>query len=231
MHNKKWLTAMAVGLGVLAGSAQATQMKMNIVGKLTHTGNSDSGQQSFWGYATSNQLPGDLDIQITIQFNSDILATKPAGTTSYQGTGPDFSAELFLNNAKQNITSNTSWRLTEGRDLKSIGLDFLEANIKGNDGRTAASNNLYGTLTFAEDSLPILNKMRLGQAQVATIDSSKSQLNFSYSTGNPSHWTTQTTLKIVPTSATIAPVPEPETWAMMVAGLGLVGFATRRRSC
>jgi hypothetical protein len=28
----------------------------------------------------------------------------------------------------------------------------------------------------------------------------------------------------------IAPVPEPETWAMMAAGLGLVGFAARRRS-
>jgi hypothetical protein len=29
---------------------------------------------------------------------------------------------------------------------------------------------------------------------------------------------------------TAAPVPEPETWALMLAGLGLVGFATRRRA-
>ena len=27
-----------------------------------------------------------------------------------------------------------------------------------------------------------------------------------------------------------APVPEPETWAMMLTGLGLLGFAARRRS-
>lgn len=32
------------------------------------------------------------------------------------------------------------------------------------------------------------------------------------------------------TSDTLAPVPEPETFAMLLAGLGLVGFATRRKS-
>lgn len=31
------------------------------------------------------------------------------------------------------------------------------------------------------------------------------------------------------TSVTVTPVPEPETYAMMLAGLGLVGFAARRR--
>jgi len=32
------------------------------------------------------------------------------------------------------------------------------------------------------------------------------------------------------TSVTVTPVPEPETYAMMLAGLGLVGFAARRRA-
>jgi len=31
-------------------------------------------------------------------------------------------------------------------------------------------------------------------------------------------------------SFSMAPVPEPETWAMLLAGLGLVGFAARRRA-
>ncbi len=34
----------------------------------------------------------------------------------------------------------------------------------------------------------------------------------------------------VATAATFAPVPEPETYAMMLAGLGLMGFVARRRS-
>jgi len=30
-------------------------------------------------------------------------------------------------------------------------------------------------------------------------------------------------------SVTVTPVPEPETYAMLLAGLGLVGFAARRK--
>ncbi|MCZ2440541.1 MAG: FxDxF family PEP-CTERM protein, partial [Burkholderiales bacterium] len=30
-------------------------------------------------------------------------------------------------------------------------------------------------------------------------------------------------------SLSVAAVPEPETWALMLAGLGLLGFAARRR--
>jgi hypothetical protein len=33
-----------------------------------------------------------------------------------------------------------------------------------------------------------------------------------------------------PITQTIAAVPEADTWAMLLAGLGLVGFATRRRT-
>jgi hypothetical protein len=37
------------------------------------------------------------------------------------------------------------------------------------------------------------------------------------------------TMSGYPLSQTIAAVPEPETWGMLLAGLGLVGYATRRR--
>jgi hypothetical protein len=37
-------------------------------------------------------------------------------------------------------------------------------------------------------------------------------------------------LSFTPTSFAIAPVPEPETWAMMLLGLGVVGYAARRRA-
>ena len=224
MQSKKWLAAMAVGLGVLAGAAQAVPMKMTIDGHLTTNGNFDKGQESFWGYATSSQaqMTGDLPIQITIRFNSDSLAS------SYQGTGPAFSADITLNGTQRSITSNSSWLLSAGRN-KDITLKIEEADVKGNDGKTHG-NYLSGTLSFADDSLSTLNNMRLGHA-TAKLDLLKTNsLYFNYVTGNPSNWQTNTELKIVPTSASIAPVPEPETWAMMVAGLGLVGFAARRRS-
>ena len=36
-------------------------------------------------------------------------------------------------------------------------------------------------------------------------------------------------LRVEFSTSTIAAVPEPETYAMLIAGLGLVGFAARRR--
>lgn len=224
MQNKKWLTAMAIGLGVLAGAAQAVPMKMTIDGHLAHTGSFDLGQESFWN---SGQFLSNLPIQITIRFNSDSLASSPAGTTAYHGSGPAFSADIVLNGIQHSITSNSSWNLSKGGE-KSINLNIGEAIVK-DAGGTIRGNSLSGTLSFSDESLPILNNMRLGHTPTTTLQGTNG-LTFSYVTGDPANWNTRTNLNIVPTSANIAPVPEPETWAMMAAGLGLVGFAARRRS-
>lgn len=49
MQNKKWLAAVAVGLGVLAGAAQATQMIMTIEGNISDKVSSfDAGQLNAW---------------------------------------------------------------------------------------------------------------------------------------------------------------------------------------
>ena len=204
MQNKKWLAAVAVGLGVLAGTAQAVQMKMTIDGHLATNGNFDNGQESFWGYATSSQLKmtGDLPIQITIRFDSDSLAT------SYQGTGPAFSADITLNGTQRSITSNSSWNLSKGGE-KSINLIIGEAIVK-DAGGTIRGNSLSGTLSFSDESLPILNDIRLGHTPTVKLQGSNG-LYFSYVTGSPANWQTNTYLNIVPTSASIAPVPEPET--------------------
>ncbi len=47
--------------------------------------------------------------------------------------------------------------------------------------------------------------------------------NFAQNGGNPAG------LRVEFSTSTIAAVPEPETYAMLIAGLGLVGFAARRR--
>jgi hypothetical protein len=44
------------------------------------------------------------------------------------------------------------------------------------------------------------------------------------------HMDSNLSLTYQPTSFSIAPVPEPETWAMMLLGLGVVGYAARRRA-
>ena len=53
MQNKKWLAAVAVGLGVLAGAAQAAaNMRVTINGSLTN--GSDQGTESVWQLPTQN---------------------------------------------------------------------------------------------------------------------------------------------------------------------------------
>lgn len=57
---------------------------------------------------------------------------------------------------------------------------------------------------------------------------SKAAGNYAFDLFFAERHTTQSNLSIS-TSLNLAPIPEPETYAMLMAGLGLIGFITRRR--
>ena len=69
------------------------------------------------------------------------------------------------------------------------------------------------------DALPTANQIQIPLTPGRIIDG---QLTGSYFVGPP------VGLTVAPMTGVLA-VPEPETYAMMVAGLGLLGFMLRRR--
>ena len=85
------------------------------------------------------------------------------------------------------------------------GLSFYAKMLVGVDVDAAtAIDSAWFNLGLSQDSSVI----------IASVDTSSKEL-----------------LESVPIPALAAPVPEAETYAMMLAGLGLVGFAARRRKC
>lgn len=82
--------------------------------------------------------------------------------------------------------------------------------------------------TFSEGSFSRL----LGTGSATPDFSGNTLTRFGFAGGNEGSGTlTQYYDNFSLTSAAIAPVPEPETYALMLAGLGLLGFAAKRRNC
>ena len=93
-------------------------------------------------------------------------------------------------------------------------------NPNGEWGGNANANSLNGYLLEAGNYIVVFG----GNAQAASYAAARSATDTS-----PFDVVTDigATLSF---SAAVAPVPEPETWAMLLAGLGLVGAAARRRA-
>ena len=144
-----------------------------------------------------------------------------AATPSFATTGSFFdpgSSTFFFGSL--NINSNTSFddvfTLVAGAGLPT-GVYTFEGDISGSkltfdsvtlDGTPfdLTTNHRAGTIDLT-DALPVIIEV-IGKAG-------------SFTTGKANY---QGSLAL-----TAAPVPEPETYALMLAGLGAVGFAARRR--
>ena len=133
-----------------------------------------------------------------------------AATPSFATTGSFFdpgSSTFFFGSL--NINSNTSFddvfTLVAGAGLP-VGVYTFEGDISGSK-LAFDSVTLNGTPFDLTDALPVIIEV-IGKAG-------------SFTTGKANY---QGSLAL-----TAAPVPEPETYALMLAGLGAVGFAARRR--
>ena len=163
---------------------------------------SGSGQMSGWSQST-----GGVINPTTANFSNPV---------------PDGNNTAWLNSASATqtlsavLTSNMAYTL-----MVDVG-DRKDGNFPGYSVSLWAGNNLLasesslvpndGFLTSTVNYTALAGNPFLGQALMIELHSNGIQVNFDN------------------VRLDVSPVPEPDTYALMLAGLGLVGFAARRRA-
>lgn len=110
----------------------------------------------------------------------------------------------------------STWRLT---DLRFNG-DLLESSIGSGGTTTYQADTLSGTAAFTEREIFLWDK-------VAGDFTLTGNLFLGWRLSRPTNGTS--TLQVALLDLPGEPVPEPASWAMLIAGFGLVGASLRRR--
>lgn len=220
--------AMLLALG-LSGAAGAVQMHGVVMGTLTSF--SDTGTDKAWGYLSpGTALPNN--VRIDFWFDSTAITSYDLSKDQHTYNNnlvPSQYVEMSatFNGTTRLISSAVNWVLHDNGYEQSKNLDVYVTESDVSENRRLAR---LDALSFADKSHPVLREAMLGHVvnTVAVKDS-----------GVPSYFTYQGTvngkaynsrLGFNANSFALAPVPEPETWAMMLLGLGVVGYAARRRA-
>jgi len=134
------------------------------------------------------------------------------GPTS--GYGP--SSNVLINNFWSPISGALSGYDMLGFDLGIVGsTSLIDFSITTN----------LSTYSFADVSVPNVNTGMTFFGFIAGAGETISQMTFSSHLGGGS----APALDNVTLGNTTAPIPEPETYAMLIAGLGLLGLVVRRK--
>jgi hypothetical protein len=145
--------------------------------------------------------------------------TGAVSTTSFFGAGTTANPWLSTNTATDTMTFNTFLGGVQAVGGNFFGSDIAGAFLAGNITITAtdASGTVTQTIVGATTT-SFLGFVSTGAMTSLTVASVQPAVGFL--------WPTVDNLTLA--KATV-PIPEPETYAMMLAGLGLVGFLARRR--
>ena len=230
--------AMLLALGV-SGAANAVQMH-GVVDAVITANSSDVGSDKAWAPFVANdriRLDFWLDSSIVPASNYiDGKKTQSFSSQNYASSGITLAATI--NGSSRTIHSDNSWYLLDDFMGPDSNPDADWFRIGVTEWRSSAAPWMYRNadvlLTFADESVPVLKQLLLGQA--VNVSGSQHAVDVKGSTGHFSYQgqiggkSYNSVVYFQPTSFAIAPVPEPETWAMMVIGLGVVGYAARRRA-
>lgn len=169
-------------------------------------------------------------------FGTAEVSTTITGQFGGLGAGGEYS--LFYASATDlsNLQSDPIAYLFTHLDNGPSAILTLTQNVVDSSRFTEQNNfppgssfggTLTGTVNFTYGETFYLVSMLAGFANDTGSLSALNSAEFGISVaGNPGAQITSSTAAIYP----LAAVPEPETYAMMLVGLGLVGFAARRRT-
>jgi hypothetical protein len=143
-------------------------------------------------------------------FQSGDWASPPADTTSYFSVGPSTSTPGVVTLAS--LSSYFGYYGGSPDDYNHVDFFNGNVNVGSFDGITLAN---LASVSHSGDQT-------VGSYWNFTAETSGDYFNRVVFTSNENAFETDN-------HAVLAAVPEPETYALMLAGLGLIGFASRRR--
>lgn len=144
--------------------------------------------------------------------------------------------DAILNGSSQVGTHSFQWTVTDARGIfdmintlssRHYFVDYLNIQGDGANAFTADGYKLTANNFVQSTSQPFLNSLDTSQSAAFNPQGlSTRSLFILQRDGNTTYF------ESTPLASSIAlnPIPEPETWAMLVAGIGMLGIAARRRS-
>ena len=145
-----------------------------------------------------------------------LLAVAAPLALSLNANATTYSAGLASAGNSYSSSFDFTSSFNDGNSL----LDYITFDLATQSTVTATSS-LSGTIASFE-SMPGFNFINpLGTTPLSKVlDAGSYKISFKNSLNSTGSWTG---------GITVAAVPEPETYAMLLAGLGLIGFSARRR--
>jgi len=161
-------------------------------------------------FAAALALPGRAgaaDIEHTIAYGSIGPISGPAFLGVFEPSLLGSIGNTFLDHFTFTVVPSNSFTLTTTfLPANASGVSFSSADLYS--GATLLASGPLGNITSTPTLAPGAYDLRVSGTLTATSGFYSGSVNF---------------------NSTTAPIPEPETYAMMLAGLGLMGFVARRR--
>jgi hypothetical protein len=197
----------------------------NLAGLGAAAGYTGVGQAISYSFLIDTALPGtqtNLGVTSTSSCGADTCyyADYRSGGVTGSGSAPFNFTGLNISNVESNTTSPLGAQgLIVINRLNDYGIGFDHFEISALNNGTPDVSTITNWQTGVTSFLGFNQAWHYGFNSAGGIDGANSEI-----------WPQLTLASINPLNPVpISPVPEPETYAMLLAGLGLLGFMAQRR--
>jgi hypothetical protein len=200
---RKFIIALALGSAALFSRAEAVVIPFSTAGAgsfTVFTGAAQQSQLNFQGCPSYGGCPGSVDLTVGTPLNALSHGLSIAAGSYDPATSPTTTFDFDT----VYMIAGHNVTLTQSITYKQIANQQFQFSISASDTKTV---DLGGGSLLDITALSVAGQFRPADG------------------GGGQGLSTTFLLR----SAATAPVPEPETWAMMIAGFGLTGAAMRRR--